>query len=161
VPRDGFWELAICSRFPIVASRALPIGRIRSDPAGARSALACTLDVHGEHLDLVGLHTSSKLWFLAPVRHLLALRRRLDEHDLRPTIVAGDFNFWGPPVEVLMPGFRRTVRGRTYPAHRPHSQIDHVLVRSDMEVLDAEVLPETPSDHRPIRTRLRWSGRVT
>ena len=45
--------------------------------------------------------------------------------------------------------------GASYPAHRPHSQIDHILVRDDMTVLSGEVLAETPSDHRPIRARLR------
>jgi endonuclease/exonuclease/phosphatase family metal-dependent hydrolase len=56
---------------------------------------------------------------------------------------------------LLLPGWRRAVRGRTYPAHRPHSQIDHVLVRDDVSVQWGEVLAETPSDHRPVRARLR------
>jgi endonuclease/exonuclease/phosphatase family metal-dependent hydrolase len=47
------------------------------------------------------------------------------------------------------------VRGRTWPAHRPHSQIDHVLVRDDVEVVDAAVLDEVASDHRPVRVTLR------
>ena len=33
-----------------------------------------------------------------------------------------------------MRGWQRPVRGRTYPSHRPHSQIDHVLVRGGIEV---------------------------
>ena len=76
-----------------------------------------------------------------------------------PQILAGDFNFWGPPVGVVMRGWKRPVRGRTYPARRPHSQIDHVLVRGGIEVLGGEVLAETPSDHRPIRARLRLPER--
>jgi endonuclease/exonuclease/phosphatase family metal-dependent hydrolase len=47
------------------------------------------------------------------------------------------------------------VRGRTWPAHRPHSQIDHVLVRDDVEVVDAAVLGEVGSDHLPLRVTLR------
>ena len=47
-----------------------------------------------------------------------------------PAIVAGDCNFWGPGVQSFLPGWRRTVRGRTWPARRPHSQIDHILVRA-------------------------------
>ena len=58
---------------------------------------------------------------------------------------------------MMMPGWDRPVRGRTYPAPRPHSQIDHVLVRGGIEAVHAEVLPATPSDHHPIRTRLRLS----
>jgi endonuclease/exonuclease/phosphatase (EEP) superfamily protein YafD len=65
-------------------------------------------------------------------------------------------NFWGPPAAALLPGWRRAVRGRTWPAHRPHSQIDHVLVRDDVEALGGEVLPDVGSDHRPLRVTLRF-----
>ena len=77
------------------------------------------------------MHTSSKVWRLAPVRHLMALKRGLAADG--PQIIAGDFNFWGPPVGALFRGWQRPVRGRTYPANRPHSQIDHVLVRGGIE----------------------------
>jgi endonuclease/exonuclease/phosphatase family metal-dependent hydrolase len=70
-------------------------------------------------------------------------------------VLAGDFNFWGPGVAMVLPGWRRAVTGRTYPAHRPHSQIDHVLVNERIEVLRGEVLPANDSDHRPVRARLR------
>ena len=48
------------------------------------------------------------------------------------------------------------MRGRTWPASRPHSQIDHILVRrgDGTEVLDREVLPDVGSDHRPVRATL-------
>ena len=153
-PGEGRLELSICSRFPMVARRELPIGRVKGDPYGARSALLCTLDVEGTEVDVVGVHTSSLLWKLGPVRHLRALHPQLPPRD-RHTIVAGDFNFWGPPVAAIFSGWHRAVLGRTYPAHRPHSQIDHVLVRDDITILSGEVLPATPSDHRPIRARLR------
>ncbi len=153
-PGEGLWELAICSRFPITARRELPIGRIRADPAGPRSALMCTLDVGGVDVDLVAVHVSSRLWTLAPVRHLRALLPQLPERE-RTAVIAGDFNFWGPGVVSIFRGWRRAVFGRTYPAHRPHSQIDHVLVRDNVTVLSGEVLAKTPSDHRPVRVRLR------
>ncbi len=72
-------------------------------------------------------------------------------------MVAGDCNFWGPPVTALLRGWRRAVTGRTWPARAPHSQIDHVLVRpADVQVLDGAVLPDTGgSDHRPVRAVLR------
>jgi endonuclease/exonuclease/phosphatase (EEP) superfamily protein YafD len=82
------------------------------------------------------------------------LRRRLPPPGQRAVIV-GDFNLWGPAVSALLPGWRRAVRGRTWPAHRPHSQIDHVLVRDGVEVVDAAVLGEVGSDHRPVRVTLR------
>jgi endonuclease/exonuclease/phosphatase (EEP) superfamily protein YafD len=75
----------------------------------------------------------------------------------RPGIVAGDCNFWGPGVQAFFPGWVRTVRGRTWPASRPHSQIDHILVRrgDGTEVARSEVLPAVGSDHRPVRATLR------
>jgi endonuclease/exonuclease/phosphatase family metal-dependent hydrolase len=145
----------------VLTRHEVPIGRVTSDPVGARSALACTIDIAGDPIEIVGVHTSSKLWWLGPVRHMIALHRQLGSNGMRPDIIAGDFNFWGPAVSALFPGWRRAVRGRTYPGNRPHSQIDHVLVRGDIEVISGEVLGATPSDHRPIRARLRWRGRVT
>ena len=153
-PGEGLWEVAICSRFPILASRELPIGTIRADPAGPRSALMCTLDVDGTEVDLVAVHVSSRLWSLAPIRHLRALKPQIPPPG-RTVIIAGDCNLWGPGVVAIFKQWKRAVMGPTYPAHRPHSQIDHILVRDDVTVLSGEVLAETPSDHRPIRARLR------
>ena len=154
VPGEGRWELSICSRLPVVARRELPIGHVPGDPAGRRTALQCTVDVGGVEVDVVGVHVSSRLWELAPVRHLRVLQSQLPGRD-RAAVIAGDCNLWGPAVEALLPGWHRAVRGRTYPAHRPHSQIDHVLVRDDVSVVWSEVLAATPSDHRPVRARLR------
>jgi len=57
--------------------------------------------------------------------------------------------------------WQRAVRGRTFSSRRPHSQIDHVLVRGGIEVVDGEVLADTPSDHLPIRARLRLVQALT
>ncbi len=159
VPNAGSWELAICSRFPVLERRVLPIGTVLNDPAGSRHALSVTVDIDGTPVEVIGLHTSSKVWRLGPIQHLLALRRALVAGG--PQILAGDFNFWGPPIGLVMRGWDRPVRGRTFPASRPHSQIDHVLVRGGIEALGGEVLAETPSDHRPIRARLRLPRAVT
>jgi endonuclease/exonuclease/phosphatase family metal-dependent hydrolase len=125
------------------------------DPAPQRRAQHVALDVDGLGLDLVAVHLSSRLPY-APPMQLRALRRQLPPPERRAVIV-GDFNLWGPAVSAMLPGWRRAVRGRTWPAHRPHSQIDHVLVRDDVEVVDAEVLDEVGSDHRPVRVTLRLS----
>ncbi len=159
VPRHGTWELAVCSRSPVLGRREIPIGVIPDDPAGLRNALAVTVDIGGTAVEVVGVHTSSKVWKLAPVRHLLELKRQLG--PVRPQIIAGDFNFWGPPVGLIMRGWKRPVRGRTYPSRRPHSQIDHVLVRGGVEPVSGEVLGATLSDHLPVRARLRVGNGVT
>jgi endonuclease/exonuclease/phosphatase family metal-dependent hydrolase len=154
-PGEGHWELAICSRFPILERRELPLGRIRADPAGTRHALQCTIDVHGTEVDVVAVHVSSRLWTFAPLRQLRSLRPQLPPRG-RTAIVAGDCNFWGPGVVAMLPGWRRAVRGATFPSNQPHHQIDHVLVRDNVTVLSGEVLlPRTPSDHLAVRARLR------
>ena len=153
-PGEGVWELALCSRLPIRARWTIPIGSVGHDPASPRSALGCTIDVNGAEVDIVAVHVSSRVWTLAPARHLNALRRQLPARD-RLAVVAGDCNLWGPGVVSTLPGWRRAVRGRTFAAVHPHSQIDHVLVRKNVSIVWGEVLPATPSDHRPVRARLR------
>ncbi len=145
--------LAVVSRLPAQLVEIIPVGDVPGDPALRRCALRVALDVGGQDLDLIAVHLSSRLPY-APPMQLRNLRRRLPPAEQRAVIV-GDFNLWGPAVSALLPGWRRAVRGRTWPAHRPHSQIDHVLVRRDVEVVDAEVLDEVGSDHRPVRVTIR------
>jgi endonuclease/exonuclease/phosphatase family metal-dependent hydrolase len=144
---------AVVSRVPARLIEMIPVGDVPGDPALRRCALHLALDVGGKDLDLIAVHLSSRLPY-APPMQLRNLRRRLPPPDRRAVIV-GDFNLWGPAVTTLLPGWRRAVRGRTWPAHRPHSQIDHVLVRNGIEVVDAAVLDEVGSDHRPVRVTLR------
>jgi endonuclease/exonuclease/phosphatase family metal-dependent hydrolase len=149
----GRLGLAVVSRPRARLVNTIPVGDVRGDPAVRRCALHVALDVDGHPLDLVAVHLSSRLPY-APPMQLRTLRRQLPPPDQR-TVVVGDFNLWGPAVTAMLPGWRRAVRGRTWPAHRPHSQIDHVLVRNDVEVVDAAVLDEVGSDHRPVRVTLR------
>lgn len=145
--------LAVVSRVPATLVDIIPVGDLPGDPALRRCALHVALDVGGHALDLIAVHLSSRLPYAPPIQ-LRNLSRRLPPPDRRSVIV-GDFNLWGPAVVAMLPGWRRAVRGRTWPAHRPHSQIDHVLVRDDVGVVDAAVLDEVGSDHRPVRVTLR------
>jgi endonuclease/exonuclease/phosphatase family metal-dependent hydrolase len=150
---SGHWELAICSRLPASDWCELLLPLVFRDHARSRQALACTVRVGDVDVDFVGFHASSKLWYAGPILHMRGLARHLPRSE-RPAVIAGDFNFWGPGVSRVLPGWRRAVLGRTYPAHRPHSQIDHILVNDRIEILDGEVLPADGSDHRPVRARL-------
>jgi endonuclease/exonuclease/phosphatase family metal-dependent hydrolase len=70
-------------------------------------------------------------------------------------VLVGDMNTWGPLVHVFIPGWRRAVVGRTWPTWRPHSQIDHILVRgAALRTRRGVVLPHAGSDHRPVRAEL-------
>jgi endonuclease/exonuclease/phosphatase family metal-dependent hydrolase len=152
-PSHGTRTLSVISRFPARRRGELPVGRVVGDPARARAALHLELDLDGKSLQLVAVHLTSRLPHGPPLQ-LTRLRRQLPEPP-PAAILAGDFNFWGPPVRAFLPGWRRAVVGRTWPARLPHSQIDHVLVRGEIDVVSGEVLPDVGSDHRPVRVRLR------
>jgi endonuclease/exonuclease/phosphatase family metal-dependent hydrolase len=159
VPRSrvgtGTVGLAIVSRIPAEARGRLTVGTVPGDPTPERGGLHVVLDVGGSTVDLVGVHLTSRLPY-GPPTQLRRLRPQLPR-DERPALVAGDCNFWGPGVSACLPGWTRVVRGRTWPSSRPHSQIDHILVRDGhgVEVVDSAVLPAVGSDHRPVRATLR------
>ena len=149
---DGTWGVALLTRLPIVSTRIVDLGRMveRWDVAD-RFAILAELDVGGAAVTVAGLHLS----FVLPnaAAQLRRLRSYLPSHQ--PTVVAGDCNLWGPIAEAMLPGHRRAVRGRTWPAHRPHSQLDHILVSPGITVIDGEVLLPVGSDHRPVRATLQ------
>jgi endonuclease/exonuclease/phosphatase (EEP) superfamily protein YafD len=115
--------------------------------------LVVDLDVGSRTLRLVAVHLTSRLPHGPPMQ-LRRLARVLPPPGI-PAVVAGDCNFWGPAVEALLRGWRRGVRGRTWPARAPHSQIDHVLTRpAEVVVTSGRVLDDVGSDHRPVRVEL-------
>jgi endonuclease/exonuclease/phosphatase family metal-dependent hydrolase len=156
IPRDGHREgelgLAIISKLPAREVQRIPVGRVLADPAPERAALHLELEVDDATVDVVGVHLTSRLPYGPPLQ-LRRLASALPEPG-RPAVVTGDFNFWGPGVASLVPGWRRAVTGRTWPAATPHSQIDHILVRPEVGVVNSAVLGDVGSDHRPVRATL-------
>ena len=151
---DGDWTIAVLSRLPVRSAEVVPIGpQLARDP-GRRAVVRAVVDAGGSPFTVVGTHMpllKDPVWRLAP-----ALRAALPPGG-EPGALAGDMNMWGWCADRLAgPGWRRVVRGRTYPAHRPHSQTDHILVNPPVEVLSSEVVRQVMSDHRPIRARLRF-----
>ncbi len=147
----GRWGVAVLSRLPITGTEVIDLGRLARDRA-SRAALVVTVDA-GVPVTVVGTHMSH-LTYGAP-GHFVRLARAVDAMaGARPAIVAGDMNLWGPPVGLFFPGWRRAVRAKTWPSWRPHSQVDHVLVRGPLSVLHADVLGSVGSDHRPVRVTL-------
>src|SRR5918994_796534 len=150
---DGDWVVAVLSRLPVLESDVVAVGPQLSRDPGRRAVVRAVVDA-GAPFTVVGTHLpllKDPVWRLAP-----ALRAALPRPD-RPAAFAGDMNMGGGGADRLAgPGWRRAVRGRTYPAHRPHSQTDHILVTRPVEVVDAQVVRQVMSDHRPIRARLRF-----
>ena len=148
----GDWCLAILSRLPIRSSRTIALPQLAIDPS-SRALLQADIDVGGTNLTVIGTHFSH-LEF-GSLFHRPSLGRGLPPTD-RPAVFVGDMNMWGWTIDAMTPaGWHRAVRGKTWPAHRPRHQIDHLLVTPSVEVVHSEVLPAAGSDHRPIRARLR------
>lgn len=154
---EGTWGLAVLAGPPIVGSRSLQLGRLKRDFT-QRAALVVDIDVPdgdgaGSRFTVVGTH-AAHLSVGSP-RQIRRLHGQLPPAG-SPAALAGDMNLWGPPLSLLLPGWRRAVRGRTWPAWRPHSQPDHIFVNQAVGVVAGRVLRAGNSDHRAVRASLRW-----
>jgi len=76
-------------------------------------------------------------------------------HVDRPAVLMGDFNMWRWVTRFIVPGWRDTVQGATWPAPAPVFQIDHLLTTPPVVATEAEVVRAGKSDHWPIRGRVR------
>jgi endonuclease/exonuclease/phosphatase family metal-dependent hydrolase len=150
----GSWAIAVLSRFPVLGSHAIELARLRTDHAH-RGALVVDIELPGPTpVRVVGTHLAH-LSQGSP-RHIAVLRRTLNDMTPVPCVFAGDMNLWGPPLVLLLPGWSRAVRGRTWPTWlwKPVAQPDHILVRAPARAESGEVLPITESDHLPVRATL-------
>jgi endonuclease/exonuclease/phosphatase family metal-dependent hydrolase len=148
----GTCGLALLSRLPVCDVVELPLPRAQGDVIEQRHSLMLTVSVGISAVSVAGMHASHRLWGSLPQV------RRVDEalnQRGNPSALVGDLNMWGPPVGLAIPNRRRAVRGRTWPAGHPHSQIDHIWIDDRLAVVDSRVAPATGSDHRPIRARLK------
>lgn len=144
----GTWGLAMMSRVPLTGRTPVEIGAAPGDVVGSRQAQVA----EAAGLRLVNVHLTHRLL------HGPAQLRRLVTGlgDGPPTIIAGDLNMFWPTVLLAGP-YRRALRGRTFPAHRPLVQIDHLLAGPGVRIENAQVLPGVGSDHRPLRVDFQVS----
>jgi endonuclease/exonuclease/phosphatase family metal-dependent hydrolase len=148
----GTVGLLVVSRWPARRVEAVDLGRLPRDRV-RRFALVVELETPAGPVPVVGTHlahlSQGSPW------QFRRLGRLLDEQP-DGVVLAGDLNLFGPLVERLLPGYRRGVRGRTWPATRPVAQPDHLLVRwpGPWVVRAGRVLAPVGSDHRPLRAVL-------
>jgi endonuclease/exonuclease/phosphatase family metal-dependent hydrolase len=146
----GQWGLATLTTVPVTGYRVTDLGRIAGDLI-PRVAQLITMELPGGgQVRIVNTHLTHRL--LSPVQ-LLRLVRRLAADEI-PTVIAGDLNM-PAPLTGLAAGYAPAVSGRTYPAHRPLLQLDHILASRQVARCGGEVLPPAGSDHLPVRARLR------
>ncbi len=146
----GQWGIALLSRVPLRDVEVLSLGHLGRDPA-RRAVIRAVADLAGGPLVIHGTHMSH-------ITHGSHAQYRLLGTELPdPTVAAvlvGDMNLWGPPVTSYVRGWRRAVTGRTWPAVRPHSQLDHVMVTPRVQVTGARIGGFAGSDHRPVLATL-------
>jgi hypothetical protein len=149
----GTWGMAVLVRpeLRVEATHLVHLSHLRADRV-RRVAIVVDVTVDGRPVSIVGTHMSH-LHF-GSHRNWAELRRQLGALARPDAVLAGDMNTWGPLVRVFMPGWRRAVIGATWPARRPHSQIDHVIVRGAFVPRTGRVLPDVGSDHRPVMAEL-------
>jgi len=144
---SGTWGTALLTTLRVKELRTIDLPARRRDKVrrvlivarlndGTHSFYAVA--VHGPHLS-----HGSLLQYRQIARELDSL-----SHEL-PILVGGDFNCWRPLLRVVLPKWRTLVRARTWPAHRPHSQIDHLLSRGPWHGSNARTVRGT-SDHRAL-----------
>ncbi len=151
---EGSWGIAILVRpeLPIEETRLLPMSVLRADVV-RRRALVVDLTVDGHPVSVAGTHMSHLHY--GSHRNWAELRDRLRTGARPDAVLLGDMNTWGPlVVNLFMPGWRRAVVGPTWPAWRPHSQIDHILVRGSVRAVSGSVCPDAGSDHLPVTATL-------
>ena len=154
---------AILSRFPITASRNVPLPA----PPGTqqRGLLSATLDVDGTEVSVYNTHLehtsrTARLQQMQAITQVLAT-------DPRPMVLGGDLNSRpGSPVMNLA-GRHLTDTwpavgqgpGYTHSARNPRSRIDYLLhdggEQADLVPVDAMVLRSGVSDHWAVRATYR------
>ncbi len=155
----GTCGLAVLSRLAVRTRFDVDLGHAPGDVISRRFGLCVTVEVPGADgrtpaaVTVAGVHASHRLWGSLP--QLRRLDRALAERVTGPSVIAGDCNMWGTVVAPVLRHRRRAVRGATWPAGRPHSQIDHLWIDDGLEVLDGGIGPATGSDHRAVWARLR------
>jgi endonuclease/exonuclease/phosphatase family metal-dependent hydrolase len=148
----GTWGMAVLTTLPIRRSFDIDLGCPPGDVVTRRAAACVEIDLDGHALLIAGVHASHKLWGSPPQLRYLHTTLATDPVA---SVIVGDCNMWGGVLRWLLPDRRRAVTGRTFPGHRPHSQIDHIWVPPEVEILSGEVSGFLSSDHRAVRARLR------
>jgi endonuclease/exonuclease/phosphatase family metal-dependent hydrolase len=150
----GSWGIAVLSWLPVTGYEIVDLGLAPRDVV-RRSALVCSVTAPGGWpLRLVNTHLTHK--FTSPVQ-LYRLARHLAAAPPVPTVVVGDLNM--PRLATRVAGrYAPTVRGATYPAHRPLIQLDHLLTGTGVDCCSAAVMPPVGSDHLPVLGRFGRRG---
>jgi len=145
----GTWGLAILTMLPVTGYEVVSLGKAPGDKIHRAAQVVTVSTPGGTALRVANVHLTHR--FTSPVQ-----LRRLVRHlaaGSGPVVIVGDLNMPRAATWAAT-GYSRAVRGRTYPAHRPLVQLDHVLTGRGTTGIAGEVVEEVGSDHLPIRVQL-------
>jgi endonuclease/exonuclease/phosphatase family metal-dependent hydrolase len=151
----GELGIAVLTALPVTGYEIIDLGLAAGDDV-PRFGQAVTLELaSGTRVRVVNTHLTHRLTSPLQLRTLRQrLRTEAQQTGRIPTVVAGDLNMpWS--LAALSISYDTTARGRTWPAHRPLLQLDHILVDQSIKVIESAVLPTVGSDHLPVCARLR------
>jgi endonuclease/exonuclease/phosphatase family metal-dependent hydrolase len=147
---EGAWGLAMMSRVPWPTMNTVALGAAPGDVVGDRYAQVAEIPLGAGSLRIVNVHLTHRILHgPAQLRRLLA---GLGD-PVNPAVIAGDLNMCRPTVYLARP-YRPAARGRTFPAHRPLAQLDHILAGPGVTVTDVRTGPPVGSDHLPVQVTL-------
>jgi endonuclease/exonuclease/phosphatase family metal-dependent hydrolase len=145
----GEWCMGFVSRLEVLEVATVELRHLHRDRA-RRLLVSATLrhesgpvrcfTLHGAHLS----HGS--------IGQYRELTRYLDKllADADRVVLGGDLNCWGLVMRQVLRDWRQVARGATWPSWRPHSQLDHLFVRGDLDAEEGHVVDARGSDHRPV-----------
>jgi endonuclease/exonuclease/phosphatase family metal-dependent hydrolase len=168
--QGGDYGIALLSRWPIRRDTLIPLavtappGRTTEDRE-QRGVLVAVVDAPGGPLAVLNTHLDASgedTWRAQEIAGVLRAAATVEPGV--PLLLGGDLNALpeSPLHQTLAAaGFRDTWPGcgvgdaRTFPVNAPARRIDYLYLRGDVRCVDARVLAEYASDHRPLLVRIR------
>jgi len=138
---------AVCARFPVrfVANHRLPgVGE-------PRHLSEAEVDINGVAVRVLATHLTLDLGQRARQIHRIAAV--VGDGDIRPTILAGDFNVSREEeMELLVETkLQMATSAATFPAWRPRRRLDYLFFSSEFEIIESHAYAARLfSDHLPL-----------
>ncbi len=174
------YGVAILTNLPIEEDTKHPFGEAPGDPIERHGLQIRLRTQSGRPFNFIATQLTPLIWKPRHgYRQLLAMVSAQRKSDI-PTISASDANQFGFVVESTAKrrGQKRAVKGRTWPIGRmfipglpqfvvklagkppslpalPVAQLDHILVPAEAQVLEANVVTNSGSDHHGVRAVVR------
>lgn len=168
--QGGDYGIALLSRWPIRRDTLIPLA-VTAPPGRTtegreqRGVLLALVDAPGGPLAVLSTHLDASgedLWRAQEIAGVLQAAATVDAQV--PLLVGGDLNARPEsPIhqDMRAAGFRDawqecgTGDGMTFPVNTPARRIDYLYQAGAVRCVDARVLADYASDHRPLLVRIR------